>query len=268
MYLATHSGPFHADDVMSTAILSIVYPDTPVVRTRNPAVLEKASVVFDVGGAFDEHRLFDHHQDGALVRPDGSPYSSAGLIWKYFGYEIAELEAWQYVDDRLMRPIDLIDNGQGPREGLSFSAVISAFNPMWNESPDFDSQFAVAVDLARTILWQFVAAGKAQAEAFSLAQAAYNDASDKRVVVLERFHPWQETLCSKPEPMFVVFPDATSGTWRIQCVPTEPEGFESRQPLPAEWRDNPPEGVTFVHKNLFICGVTTRDRAFELALSI
>lgn len=268
MFFATHNGPFHADDVMAAAILKTVYPDTNIVRTRDPAVLEKASVVFDVGGRFDRVKWFDHHQDDAPVRPDGSPYSSAGLIWAYLGYEFVPLEARIYVDERLMKPIDLVDNGQGPREGLSFSAVVSAFNPTWNERQQFDDQFAIAVDLAKVVLQQFIASGMAHAEALACAQTAYDNATDKRVVVLDQFHPWQDVLCPQSEPLFVAFPDATSGTWRIQCVPVEAGSFESRKPLPSEWRDNPPEGITFVHKNLFIAGVTTRDRAVELALSI
>ena len=39
--VATHSGPFHADDVMAWALLRrFVDADATVVRTRDPALLE------------------------------------------------------------------------------------------------------------------------------------------------------------------------------------------------------------------------------------
>ena len=42
----------------------------------------------DVGGSYDaEARIFDHHQRGAPLRPDGQPYSSFGLIWKHYGLD-------------------------------------------------------------------------------------------------------------------------------------------------------------------------------------
>jgi len=61
---ATHSGPFHADDVLAWALLTVFrYPDAELVRTRDPAVLRGADIVFDVGGSFDEaNGRFDHHQ--------------------------------------------------------------------------------------------------------------------------------------------------------------------------------------------------------------
>lgn len=38
------------------------------------------------------------------------------------------------------------------------------------------------------------------------------------------------------KPFYVVYPDETAGTWRVQAVPVSPDSFESRKALPEIWR--------------------------------
>ena len=89
--LVTHSGSFHCDEVLGYAILRRALPPealgtSSLTRTRDPSVIEGADIVWDVGGVFDPARgRFDHHQRGAPTRLDGSPYSSAGLLWAAYG---------------------------------------------------------------------------------------------------------------------------------------------------------------------------------------
>src|SRR5690606_34861799 len=73
----THSGSFHADDVLALALIrAFADPDATVVRTRDPAVLAACDVVFDVGGVHDPARgRFDHHQNDYT-----GDRSSAGLV--------------------------------------------------------------------------------------------------------------------------------------------------------------------------------------------
>jgi uncharacterized UPF0160 family protein len=53
--VVTHDGAFHADDVfaIATIILAHPFPEGPVsvnvVRSRKPAVLDKADILVDVG---------------------------------------------------------------------------------------------------------------------------------------------------------------------------------------------------------------------------
>ncbi len=42
MIIATHSGKFHADDVWAVAVLDLVFPDSDLVRTRDPEVIAAA----------------------------------------------------------------------------------------------------------------------------------------------------------------------------------------------------------------------------------
>lgn len=50
MIIATHNGKFHADDVFGVALLTDLYPDATIVRTRDPQMLDTADIVLDVGG--------------------------------------------------------------------------------------------------------------------------------------------------------------------------------------------------------------------------
>ena len=69
----THGGKFHADDVFSTALLKILFPNINV--ERGFVVPENFDgIIYDIG--FGE---FDHHQENSPVRESGTPYASFGL---------------------------------------------------------------------------------------------------------------------------------------------------------------------------------------------
>ena len=54
---ATHSGKFHADDVLAWALLLSFYdPEAQLLRSRKKEEIEKADIVFaiDVSGSMDE----------------------------------------------------------------------------------------------------------------------------------------------------------------------------------------------------------------------
>ena len=95
-WLVTHSGGFHADELMSSVVLTRLFPAARIVRSRAAEWITPSAnrIIYDVGGAYDaEARIFDHHQRGAPLRDDGQPLSSFGLIWRHFGR----------VDPRLVR---------------------------------------------------------------------------------------------------------------------------------------------------------------------
>src|SRR5688500_11478275 len=84
LLVATHDGPFHADDVMAFALIrTFVDADAQVVRTRDPARIDAADVVADVGGVYDRgRRRFDHHQASYQ-----GPWSSAGMVLDWLASE-------------------------------------------------------------------------------------------------------------------------------------------------------------------------------------
>lgn len=124
MKLITHSGIGHADDLFAYSVLSTIYPDNELIRTRDMNVIfseDENKIVFDVGMKYDPtNDIYDHHQNEKQFRDDGIPYSSFGLIWGEFGKIYLKAigisssvlgSVWDYVDQELVREIDIGDNG-------------------------------------------------------------------------------------------------------------------------------------------------------------
>ena len=95
--LATHNGTFHCDEALACGMLKLLpaYRDSPVLRTRTPALLAAADVVVDVGGVYDAAALrFDHHQASFTDRHRPvTKLSSAGLVFRHFGPAIVSAAA-------------------------------------------------------------------------------------------------------------------------------------------------------------------------------
>lgn len=128
MLIATHDGSFHADETTACAIISYLYDNCNIIRSRIPEELEKADLILDVSGINDE-RHFDHHsKDFTLKRENGIKYATAGLMWHKFGIEFLKKvaknvldenfdatiihKAFVRIDKEFMQLVDLNDNGQ------------------------------------------------------------------------------------------------------------------------------------------------------------
>lgn len=280
----THGGTFHADEIMATVILEKVFGDIIVCRTfRVPEDLKEDVIVYDIGfGAFD------HHQKGGNgARENGVPYAACGLIWKEFGPQIVantcnpEL-VWNLIDRDLIQGIDAGDNGAMPKtdypaHAMSFSAVISGFNPNWDSNEDPDEAFAKAVELAEVVFDNTLASTIAKAKAEQIVEDAIEKA-EEHIMVLNQFVPWQEYIFSSTSPkadeiQFVVFP-SNRGGYNWQCVPDGLGSFGQRKSVPEEWkglRDDDIQKVTgidtatFCHPAGFIGGAETFADAYALA---
>lgn len=128
MIIATHDGTFHADETTACAIISYIYENCRIIRSRDPRILEGADLIIDVSGINDA-RHYDHHSPAfTQVRPNGVRYATAGLMWQKFGQEflrkLAKQEyeqmppeeilkaAFERIDREIMQLVDLDDNGQ------------------------------------------------------------------------------------------------------------------------------------------------------------
>lgn len=280
----THGGTFHADEIMATVILEKVFGDIIVCRTfRVPEDLKEDVIVYDIGfGAFD------HHQKGGNgARENGVPYAACGLIWKEFGPQIVAKTCnpelvWNLIDRDLIQGIDAGDNGAMPKtdypaQAMSFSAVISGFNPNWDSNEDPDEAFAKAVELAEVAFDNTLASTIAKAKAEQIVEDAIEKA-EEHIMVLNQFVPWQEYIFSSTSPkadeiQFVVFP-SNRGGYNWQCVPDGLGSFGQRKSVPEEWkglRDDDIQKVTgidtatFCHPAGFIGGAETFADAYALA---
>ena len=299
--IGTHSGPFHADDVLAVAVLTLAkYSEgvPKIVRSRDPKVLSECQILVDVGGVYDFSQLkFDHHQKGgAGVRENGIPFSSAGLVWKHFGEEAVRRclpkidldlsEIVDLVDQELIQQVDSLDCGVGSRilkddlEHVTFSDVVSQFNPNWYEGVDspalplFDNRFKEAVSFAVYHLNRVIKSAYGKVLARSVAETAIEQALDQgKIIILDQFAPVMEHVCNNSQvALYLVFPQGED--WLVQCVPPKMGSFAQRQPLPESWAGL--RGVelaavcgvsdaVFTHNGRFIGGARSKEGAIEMA---
>ncbi|MDP3661756.1 MAG: MYG1 family protein [bacterium] len=285
--IVTHDGGFHADDAFAVAALLLhLKGNATIVRSRDPKIIASGDFVVDVGGEYDAARnRFDHHQPGgAGSRENTIPYAAFGLVWKTFGAAISgSAEIAARVDAKLVQPIDAADNGVslGNYEGApAFPYVIQnavfAFEPTWNEKQlSLDAGFEEARKFASAILEREIAHARDAALGEALVRAAYENAADKRIIVLDEKYDWGDILGEKAEPFFVITPDrGPSGNWRAHAVRAGRNSFKSRLSFPKEWagkRDNELADVSgvadavFCHNKLFTVAARSLEGAIALA---
>ena len=150
-YLITHSGGFHADELLSSVVLMRLFPEAKLLRSRDRLWITPAAdkIIYDVGGEYDiEAQIFDHHQSPSPLRDDGQPFSSFGLVWKQYGraflinfnvpsQNIDPIHA--KFDANFVLPIDLVDNGTiepsvaGPMSHLTLPVLLDSLRPVFDD---------------------------------------------------------------------------------------------------------------------------------------
>jgi len=292
--LVTHDGNFHADDVMSTAILTDLYPQAAIVRSRDQSRISPAEgrIVYDVGLKFDPDLfMFDHHQNDAPVREDGVPFSSIGLIWREFGAQwllqrgipledIPHVHA--KIDKGMIRTIDRLDTGDlapgaaGEFSGLSLSSIIEDMSPVFdNDDPLLlDKRFMQAVAYAKNAITMRsdVIASKIRAERAVLQAIEASGVSP--VLELPRGMPFDGPIrkAGAEHILFVVAPREKG--WTISTVREKQGSYASRKDLPSAWAglsgaelaaETGVKDAIFCHKALFLAAAETRSGILELA---
>jgi len=291
-FLVTHSGGFHADELLSSVILTRLFPQAKIVRSRAPQWISPGPdrIVYDVGGAYDaEARIFDHHQRGAPLRDDGQPYSSFGLVWKHFGRDY--LAAWGVpeahvetvhasFDTSFVLPIDLVDNGAlsptGPLAGLTLSALLETLKPVFdNAEPEADDQaFHAALGIARSFVEASIAGRAAKLRAESIVRQAIDTTGAGRILELPMGMPFRPAImkAGADHLLFVVHPRETD--WCLTTIRSSDEGFDVRADLPASWagltngdleRASGVVGASFCHNGRFVAAAKTREAILAMA---
>lgn len=285
--VATHSGTFHADDVLAAATMRLLNPTVKVLRSRDIELLNTADVLFDVGRVFDPASCrFDHHQlEYKEARENGIPYSSFGLVWREIGARLCDsAAAANRVDISLVQGVDAVDCGVTlskevvPVKLMSISAVLGSFNQGWQDLMTADTSnaaFEQAVGVAKAVLENAIR----EANGFEKAKAVVERGElleEGRVLLLEHGVPWKETVLesSKYEKLlYVLYPDAQS-KWHICCVPDKTGSFSNRKSLPAPWagldgkeldKVTGIDGCVFCHRARFVGGHTTKEGVLTMA---
>ena len=272
--VATHSGPFHADDVLAWGFVQVfVDADATLVRTRDAAVLDEADIVFDVGGSFDPARgRFDHHQNSYT-----GPLSSAGMVlnWLEASGRVSPALA-ATLRHRVCDYVDDVDNGRRvpSPEVPCFAQMVEAYNRGVDDLPGFDAAFMRAGQMAAGYV-RGIALGFAEEDAArAVVRAAMADADrrESNTLLLAEYVRWKPAyfeLGGAAHPTEFVVAPGPDGSWRALAIPPTENSFDQKRPLPEAWaglvddelvEKSGVPGARFCHKNRFILVFDTFDQ--------
>lgn len=293
-FLVTHSGGFHADELLSSVVLTRLFPNARIVRSRAPEWITPGAdrIVYDVGGAYDaDARIFDHHQRGAPLRDDLQPYSSFGLVWKHYGHDY--LGALSLPDEyrnaihtafdtSFVLPVDLVDNGKlspasaGQLAGLTLPALLETLKPVFDETDPGaeDRRFHAALTIARSFVEASIGQKAAKLRAESVVEQAILKAGQSRILELPMGMPFRSAVvkAGADHLLFVVHP--RDKDWCLTGIRRDEEGFELRADLPVAWAGltngdleavSGVVGASFCHNARFIAAAKTREAAMAMA---
>jgi uncharacterized UPF0160 family protein len=293
-HLVTHSGGFHADELLSSVILTRLFPQAELIRTRDNDWVTPSSdkIIYDVGRHYNvEAQIFDHHQRPNPLREDEQPYSSFGLIWAHYGR--AYLTAMNVpaenievihdkFDSKFVLPIDLLDNGAmepsvaGPLSILTLPTLLGSLKPVFDDTSETadDDAFMAALQIARSFIEASIGNFAAKARAQGLVFEAIEKAGASPILELPMGMPYRSALdqAGADHILFVVTPRGDD--WTIGGIKLSNETFENRADLPAAWAgltDGALEaacgvkGAKFCHNARFIAVADTREGILEMA---
>ncbi|MFW2589945.1 MYG1 family protein [Sagittula sp. SSi028] len=293
-YLVTHSGGFHADELLSSVILTRLFPQATLVRSRDAAWTTPAEdrIIYDVGREYDADRnIYDHHQKPAPLREDEQPYSSFGLIWKHFGADYlramdvpdAHIDTLHAkIDKGVVLPIDLMDNGAmepsvaGPLSGLTLPVLLETLKPAFDDPrPDADDNaFAEGLGVARSLVEAAVRGRAGKLRAYGMVVTAIEAAGENRVLELPMGMPFRSAVedTGADHLLYCIHPRAED--WTLTGIRKGGDTFDLRADLPEAWAGLTDaaledacgvKGAKFCHNGRFIAVASSREAIVEMA---
>ncbi len=281
MMYYTHAGLFHCDEVTGYAIcrLAGVCDDFKRLTSTDEESLPTDGLIADIGRKYDPSALrFDHHQ-GFLLREDGYPYASAGLLWKEFGMRIIEKHfgeenkelIWKRVDDRLIKGIDAGDSDNayslvgsccaGEVNVVCLAMIVGGMNG--SDVMDHHRQnvcFESAVNLVHQILVKNIES----ASKFYHDMNRFDDliTVEGKIAVLSEVCAWKEIVHERhPELEFVILPSSHPGNpVSMLSVPVKPNSRELKRNI-----ERPEWFKGFIHQGKWIAGGSSVEEMKNLA---
>lgn len=293
-HLITHSGGFHADELLSSVILTKLYPNAELHRTRDRDWLAPSNdkIIYDVGGDYNaQNQIFDHHQRPGPLRQDGQPYSSFGLIWAHYGQDYLKAikvpennieTIHQAFDAEFVLPIDLLDNGAmepsvaGPLSILTLPSLFDMMKPVFdNTSPSAtDDAFLKALLIARIFVEAAIADRTAVLRAKSIVNDAISKAGKSQVLELPMGMPYLSALRASGADHLLFMIAPRGDDWTINGIKLNNDTFDQRADLPAAWAGltdsdletaSGVQGAIFCHNARFIAVANSRDAIIKMA---
>ncbi len=268
--VVVHDGVFHADDVLSVALLWVadVYPK--VVRTRKEVT--EAHVKIDVGGGLlDHHGESEYYSNGVKFAAVGKLFAVLQSQWDLSLFNTAE--EVELFKELVLYPVEAADNGQDPEElGLKTNLFswVRYMNPTFDRAgnPEVeDMAFNKAVETAYIILREVVADIKATTKAKKLLGG--RTANGTAVYLPAGFVPGWNRL-EDENLLSCIF--KRGDEWCLQMMPSAPEAFDFRKKgvNKAYWDNAISElgvagSVVFVHSIAFFLVLKDEETAIKLA---
>ena len=279
----THNGTMHADEVFSTAFLSLYFGNFKVARVSEvPENISSNTIVYDIGKG-----KFDHHQSDARIRDNGIKYSSLGLLFEEYGInylkklKLKNTKAiYNYFVKDFIEAIDAIDNGIFPEiksiyKIKTVSDIIKIFNPSYGSFDNEDEQFVKAVLLAETILTEELKNVVGKVEANKKVKTILNKTKGS-ILILDEYLPYEETVLNSlagKKIKFAIYP-SNRGGFGIKTIPISTTDKTSRVYFPKSWggltnsdleNETGVEGSLFCHANRFLVTASDLDKAIKPA---
>lgn len=293
-HLVTHSGGFHADELLSSVILTRLYPEAALLRSRDADWITPGAgrIIYDVGRDYDpEALIFDHHQRPGPLREDGQPFSSFGLIWQHYGHDYLRsfdvpeadlVDIHRSFDQGFVLPVDLIDNGAlepsvaGPLAGMTLPVLLETLKPVFDERGEDadDRAFMAALPVARAFVEAAIKGKAAKRRAEAMVMQAIEIAGDGRVLELPTGMPFRGAVekAGADHLLFVVHPRGED--WALTTIRKSGDSFEARADLPEAWAGltdaeleaaSGVPGAKFCHNARFIAVAASREAVLRMA---
>lgn len=248
-----------------------------VVRTRSTEALAAArsnptTFVIDVGGELEPDKLnFDHHQASMQESwPDGTPYSSTGLVWRWLREHQHLASLGEAVLDELevalIRPLDAHDNGLALSQ---VAQVCEGYNRHSDQGPGQMEQFGKAWHFLGEVLDNHLYQAQMKVQAKATLRAAWEMAQrrNERHVVLEEALAYPDGTgllaeISEGQAELLAIP-GRGNRYSLISLPIDGR-FTIKCPVPEQWRGLMDQAIevdghriqlAFAHKTGFMCVV-------------
>jgi uncharacterized UPF0160 family protein len=262
----THSGKFHADDVLSWSLIQYFCPQTyTLTRSRDENIFLQADMIFDVGGIFDPQQCkFDHHQHDYT-----GPFSSAGMLleWLLRSKKISK-GLYEHLKVELVDFVDDVDNGRvKPQKGQpDFTTMIDCYNEGCSSLEQYDIAFQKASNMAIDIVESLCLRYQTLQRNIQIVQAEMELATkqNRNFLFFSNYVSWKDAYFSitpNHSSDFVIYP-SLQGNWTTVAIPPNLNSFDQKRSLPEHWAGYMGDEIIqitgrqtaiFCHKNRFIC---------------
>ena len=280
----THYSQFHADDVVSAALISIFLKEeyseirfervnyqTPIADILANENDNNDVIVFDVGRHYDpDNMLFDHHQ----FRSEEENRASAGMV---FDWLVEEGKIGARLEESmrpLIKAVDDHDVGIRQAGNWEFPMLISKLNEEYSApQEEHYKAFIGAVEFATKIFERELDKTNKEDRALELLHSAstlnVGEECPFRGLYLNEFpEEWYSVIhedSTFDDVDILVWKDTVSGEYKAQTVSVKDDGFKKkgRRILVDEDRIENDDDIIFVHSGQFFMVAKSKEAIID-----